>query len=116
MDIDKAFEAEVAAFKEKNTPSKLIKLESKFGGADIYRPNVLSTYRADGAMKSVKEGGLKHHIDLMIHVARTVEGKPMFKEGHRDTLMKQVDYLVLRDIAAELLDSIISSRISDPNE
>ncbi len=116
MDIDKAFETEVQSFKDKNATSKLVKLVSTFGGEDIYRPNVLSTYRADGAMKSVRDGGLKHHVDLMIHVARTKDGKSMFKEAHRDKLMKQVEYTVLRDIAAELLESVIESRIDDPND
>lgn len=117
MDIDKAFEAEIAAFKEKTATSELIKLDSTFGGADIYRPAVLSTYRTDAITKAMTGGGTKYHVDLLIHVARDSDGKPMFKEGHRDSLLKRVDSKVLKGIAVELLDTVMNTvGKEDPND
>jgi hypothetical protein len=115
MNITKAFEKEVAAFKKKTAVTELIKIEHKFGGLDIYRPTALSTYRTDIINKALVAGGTAYHVDLMIQIARTEEGKPMFAEAQRATLMKKVESSVLKNIAAELLDAVKDSGSDDPN-
>lgn len=116
MDIEKAFEAEIAAFKEKTAISELVKIKHQFGGADIYRPTALSTYRMDAINKSIVKGGTGYHVDLLIHVARDANGKPMFKESHRTTLLKQIEATVLKDIAADLLETVMKTGVDDPND
>ncbi len=115
MDVKDALAAEVAAFKERVASSELIKLKSKFGGMDLYRPLTLSTFRQHRVSKALGDGGTAYHVDLLINIARMENGKPAFKESHRDVLMKEVDSVVLRDIAAELLDTALH-RDADPNE
>ena len=116
MDIDKAFEKEIADFKDKTAVSELVKIKHQFGGMDIYRPTALSTYRMDAINKAMTQGGTNYHVDLMIHVARTEDGKPMFKEGNRSTLLKQVEATVLKNIAADLLETVVTTGVDDPND
>ena len=84
----------------------LIPIEVPEWNCVVYRPQAVSVSRMDRIIRAQEQGGLAYFVTLLIEVARTKEGKSMFKNSHRDTLMNGTATDVVIKLGTELIKSL----------
>jgi hypothetical protein len=96
-----------ANFLKRLEESELVEIEVPEWGGSIYRPVSVSVTRMSRIMQAHKTGELEASVQIILEVAKDENGKPLFREGNKRSLMEEQDPQVVMRLAGQLVAALM---------